>query len=613
MIEVTPDKTNVTGAWVDWSHNAWRTSAYGFYSLHQTEAVSDGNVTAKDARRITKDFNDYGIYAGYVTATNGLQTTGYINVDVTKTGTNDNAIWVGYTNNDVPVYRITTDYNNVVNTAAEISLNVVDRYNDVKPGDPIIWVYEKNTGKLAFVVDLAPQRSTSDPWTVPTWLYNAADFTTPGLYSNVKSNPTSEFGKICKDELTGPVAKDQYTVTFKAVGLPADLPANTLPAAFTNIYKVFSGNTLSVALADFQNANLTAAGYTAPTTSGTDFAINPAATGTATLDQTSDPILVKNVDEDLTIEVKYTPAAKDIQLSATLDATVTSVEATYNKTDLTAATDVALATSALANKAAVGQKVSLKINLAAALPNDGSKKVEVTVVGTGGTKYATSAPVLVEPARNVATCEFQMPNEDVKVTAKVVDTNPDITVTTALVGTPVVNYSVNTTPTATTGTVTAGTIVNKAGKVITFTSDDNFFVGIGAAPTSVTSASKGADGKYTYTYTIGNTATLTFYKAVAVTVLNHTANNVPLTWSANLLDQGGTFSGASNNTYNIDVPHGCSWITFSVGSGSTTMELTVDTDPTSGAVNGTNGAVQWATAITNTTTLEITTQATPAP
>ena len=429
MIDITPiGVTNASGgAWVDWSNSAWLDKAYGFYSLYQTEAVSDGNVTAKDARRITKDFNSYGIYAGFVTATEGLQTTGYIDVDVIKTGTNNTeAIWVGYTTNDVPVYRITTGYDNRVNTAGEIALNVVDRYSDVKPGDPIIWVYEKNTGKLAFVVDLATRYTNGNPdFIVPSWLYNAAEIVSTAVSPDkVVANPSSEFAKIYKEENKTVTEQAGYTITFVPGNLPSSITNGMMPAGIngSTVYKVIAGNTsTNIPLSAFNattammNAGFTgiaAAGSAGTPAANTAF-VAPA--GVSVKDDGTN-LEISGVTSNVTIKVNYTLAANDIKLSASLVAPVNSVTAAYKDASLTAQSET-LNTTGTTNDAAVGQTVTLTIALSTALGTN--QTLNVTAVGDpSGKEYAISAPE-INAARTSATCTFTMPNEDVEVTAEV--------------------------------------------------------------------------------------------------------------------------------------------------------------------------------------------------
>ena len=219
MIDVVPSKTVATGAPVGWGDAPWTNVAniantgYGFYKLYKTEADGEGTVKAAKAEKIlaADDYKDYGIYAGEVTRVEGLQKSGYIDVTTTNTGSGrTHAIWVGYTGDDVPIYRISQQYNNRVITAVELELNNNEERSDVKVNDKLIWVYEKSNGKLAFIVDVtaSTQRSNNPSYWAPAWLTGGT-----GLYQEILDDmdPTPGYKTIDFNVHLG--AGDSITIT----------------------------------------------------------------------------------------------------------------------------------------------------------------------------------------------------------------------------------------------------------------------------------------------------------------------------------------------------------------------------------------------------------------
>ena len=61
-----PDSTNESGAYTGWGNTSWSTDAYGFYTLYNTEMNENSDLVAADAQMITKEWNSYGIYAGFL-------------------------------------------------------------------------------------------------------------------------------------------------------------------------------------------------------------------------------------------------------------------------------------------------------------------------------------------------------------------------------------------------------------------------------------------------------------------------------------------------------------------------------------------------------------------
>ena len=160
MIDVIPADVTGSGGWANWANHSWSDRDYGFYTLWSVEKDDNGDLAAGDVKMITKDFNDYGIYAGTVTRIQDLQKSQYMDVDTWNTGSGfSQLIQVRYSDEDVPFYSITEDRGIV--TADELTISEVERYSDVKTGDQIIWAYDNNAKRLAFVVNLGDP-STAD-------------------------------------------------------------------------------------------------------------------------------------------------------------------------------------------------------------------------------------------------------------------------------------------------------------------------------------------------------------------------------------------------------------------------------------------------------------------
>ncbi len=160
MIDVIPADVTGSGGWANWANHSWSDRDYGFYTLWSVEKDDNGDLAAGDVKMITKDFNDYGIYAGTVTRIQDLQKSQYMDVDTWSTGSGfSQLIQVRYSDEDVPFYSITEDRGIV--TADELTISEVERYSDVKTGDQIIWAYDNNAKRLAFVVNLGDP-STAD-------------------------------------------------------------------------------------------------------------------------------------------------------------------------------------------------------------------------------------------------------------------------------------------------------------------------------------------------------------------------------------------------------------------------------------------------------------------
>ena len=169
-----------------WGNSSWSSSAinnYGFWALYRTELTQPGQLSVGTVGKITEDYNNYGIYAGVATRIEDLQTSAYIDVNVQKTGcVQTHAIDVDYgESTEVPFYRINSTGNvtGTIYTAEQINANRTLNLSDVKDGDELIWVYNKDQNRIAFVVDLGGRSKAagdSIDYTSPAWLttlYNA--------------------------------------------------------------------------------------------------------------------------------------------------------------------------------------------------------------------------------------------------------------------------------------------------------------------------------------------------------------------------------------------------------------------------------------------------------
>ena len=165
----------------DWGNSSWSNSAinnYGFWALYRTELTQPGQLSVGTVGKITEDYNKYGIYAGVATRIEDLQTSAYIDVNVQKTGcVQTHAIDVDYgESTEVPFYRIhsTGNVTGAIYTAEQINANRTLNLSDVKDGDELIWVYNKDQNRIAFVVDLGDrtpaEMGNSTGYAAPTWL-----------------------------------------------------------------------------------------------------------------------------------------------------------------------------------------------------------------------------------------------------------------------------------------------------------------------------------------------------------------------------------------------------------------------------------------------------------
>ena len=164
-----------------WGNSSWSNSAinnYGFWALYRTELTQPGQLSVGTVGKITEDYNKYGIYAGVATRIEDLQTSAYIDVNVQKTGcVQTHAIDVDYgESTEVPFYRIhsTGNVTGAIYTAEQINANRTLNLSDVKDGDELIWVYNKDQNRIAFVVDLGDrtpaEMGNSTGYAAPTWL-----------------------------------------------------------------------------------------------------------------------------------------------------------------------------------------------------------------------------------------------------------------------------------------------------------------------------------------------------------------------------------------------------------------------------------------------------------
>lgn len=179
MMGITP---NYGFAQNGWGNSSWSSSAesnYGFWALYRTELTQPGQLSVGSVGKITEDYNNYGIYAGVATRIEDLQTSAYIDVNVRKTGcVQTYAIDVDYgESTEVPFYRIHPNYNaayGAIYTAEQINANRTLNLSDVKDGDELIWVYNKDQNRIAFVVDLGDrtpaEMGNSTGYAAPTWL-----------------------------------------------------------------------------------------------------------------------------------------------------------------------------------------------------------------------------------------------------------------------------------------------------------------------------------------------------------------------------------------------------------------------------------------------------------
>ena len=327
-------------------------------------------------------------------------------------------------------------------------------------------------------------------------------------------------------------------------------------------------------------------------------------------------ITLTNVTADVDVTLNYVLDKYEVKAVTPWTSTVDGVKA--NGTDI-ADNGATITEGTAAAEVEVTKPVTLTIALGAAL--GASESIEVTVKknsdsSTVAALSGTATKVITDASGQTYTYTFTMPAYDVDVDVQIVDSNPDIDVTpyfTAVdTGLSALDYSVSTAP-ATTASATSGTgITAKKGNVITFKSAANFFVGVdtdadpSTAVTSVTAATKLADGTYAYEYTVGSAdVDLTFYATVTVTVLNQTDGVKPLTWN-NSFGQGTT--NAISGDFEIVVPFKCAWITFT--DPSHTIQLDVDDSAGSGPVHGVNYSVAWSTAISADETLTVTTNTT---
>ena len=161
---------------INWGDASWsigNEDNYKFWKLYQTELTAPGQLAVTKAAAIDEDYNAYGIYAGAVERVERLQTSSYIDVTTKDTGSVQTyAIDTATANaGEVPFYTISGSaaaYGRIY-TANQINLSNTLRYSDVKNGDKLIWVYEKATKQIAFVIDLD---SRADGYNQPAWLLN---------------------------------------------------------------------------------------------------------------------------------------------------------------------------------------------------------------------------------------------------------------------------------------------------------------------------------------------------------------------------------------------------------------------------------------------------------
>ncbi|MBD5155500.1 MAG: hypothetical protein HDT15_10685, partial [Oscillibacter sp.] len=601
-------KMQVVPAGTSWGNWALGTG-YGFYELYNTEFNADTNtLTAGSVKQIAKgEYNDHGIFAGALRRDAIIEeTSGYVSVNILGNWTNSpsDSKWIKNIDLDAPanaysapVYHV--QYGQYAWQTGETFANEIRlaraQWTDVRPGDALIWVLDKATN-TAFVVDVTDH---ADEGATPAWLatFDANGVATGGIYKD-----------ILDEQLPG--ATTGYTITVKSKGLPTEKTwTYTVPVngdqEIDLTQSIFLEDNYYISSATPAAGAYPAVGPTLATVTQT----KPASTVTA--------IKLAGVQGDIDVELTYTLEQYDVKtIPAWTANTVGGVKVNDIKVNGNTITTSAHTT---AEPVDVTKTATLTIDLNNPLAT-ATQSVEVTVKKCADSSViaalsGTATQVITDATGKTYTYTFTMPAYDVDVDVQVVENNPDVTVTPHLTatGNPSIDYSINTTPNATTGTAADGTAITaKKNNVITFTSNDKFFVGVGASAAAVDTvipATKQADGTYAYPYTVGSAnADLVFYSAVTVTVINRTDNNVPLTWNAAKMPAGGTLSGnTADNTYTVDVPYGCAWMTFT--DPSNVMELKVDTAPTpSGVVNGANNSVTWSTVINAAVTLEVSTK-----
>ena len=215
MMQVVPTSVVNSSATVSWGNSTWNrgttaaNSDYGFYKLYRTQKQSEGVLSATDIEKITDNWNAYGIWAGYVTRVAGLTTSGYIDVENNNDRTDlDTHVWINYkdgSNYETPIYRISLQYANGVISANQIHVYEQLNVSDVQLNDRLIWVYNKDNSKLAYIVDLGTSDfDANSNRVIPEYL-------------------SSTYSSIFIEQVNGSSAPayDNWTINFKVEGLTA--------------------------------------------------------------------------------------------------------------------------------------------------------------------------------------------------------------------------------------------------------------------------------------------------------------------------------------------------------------------------------------------------------
>ena len=229
---------------INWGDASWsigNEDNYKFWKLYQTELTAPGQLAVTKAAAIDEDYNAYGIYAGAVERVERLQTSSYIDVTTKDTGSVQTyAIDTATASaGEVPFYTISGSaaaYGRIY-TANQINLSNTLRYSDVKNGDKLIWVYEKATKQIAFVIDLD---SRADGYNQPAWLLN--------LYNDILVDQNSG--------TAGAFDAEKLLADAKAVDEKADATAQEVNAMIARM-EAAKDKTMTVEQASRYNTLLT--------------------------------------------------------------------------------------------------------------------------------------------------------------------------------------------------------------------------------------------------------------------------------------------------------------------------------------------------------------------
>ena len=315
MTGITPKSGFTDNGWGDWSWSKFNSDTdYGFYKLYQTELSAPGQMNVSTAKKITADFNSYGIYAGTVNRIEELSASGYLDVNNVSGATGSGfsrLIDIDYGEaNQVPFYRITGTtqlYGNIYK-ASSLSINPSANWSDVKNGDELIWVYNKDQNRIAFVVDLGDRnKATGDSidYDAPTWLTNLYN----DIYNNVSTPDPIKYRTITftRPDAVGTAAADltnqKLTEIFDEIkiGASADnlvpMTRNDAAGTFTYTYDAAKAPALWYYELTFAPGfAVTATMQVGFTSDKADFVPSTATTGAFALDAATDNVVIELVD-----------------------------------------------------------------------------------------------------------------------------------------------------------------------------------------------------------------------------------------------------------------------------------------------------------------------------